>query len=372
VTETTNVLHRLLHRPGRTRQAALCLLLAWLTVIPFARGGATALAADDMCPEPNNTYQFSCLLPPNAPSTSFLTVGNDLDFFRIEVLDFGVTVNLEMVEAPRPYRMTVQNWEGKPVAATKELPNDDEVERKLQFKPAAPGSYYVLVDALFQGDDAVSPAEAYRIAYRPEYPGPIPKIAYAADFRQPAREFSGTREWGTYSNKDSKYQVELLKGGTGAAAAVAVAWWGDVYSDFTAATDVRLTVAGEQAGFVIGFRGQAHDPNEQLRDDQVDLKNAYLLLANTTTLEIALIRIVDDKPDAIVPWRATGALRTSDQINHVVIRSTGSQHIVNLNGDEVLKFNDPSLKEGKLVLGALSFGEPVTVIYDNLLVTTPP
>jgi hypothetical protein len=37
----------------------------------------------------------------------------------------------------------------------------------------------------------------------------------------------------------------------------------------------------------------------------------------------------------------------------------------------VLNMTDPSLTDGRLILGALSFGEPVTVLYDNLLVTTP-
>ncbi|MFN8634924.1 MAG: hypothetical protein U0893_13790 [Chloroflexota bacterium] len=363
--------HRLFVSPGGWRRAALCVAVACLAVLPLGRGSAPALAADDMCPEPNSAYQQSCLLPPNAPASSFLTSPDDADYFRIEVLDFGVTVNLQMVDAPRPYRMTIQNWEGKPVASTKSLPNDD-VERSVQFKPAAPGSYYVLVDALYDGPDDVSPAEPYRILYKPEYPGPIPRIAYAADFRQPALEFSGTREWGTYSTKDSRYQVEMLKRGTGNEAAVAVAWWGEEYTDFTAATDVKLTVPGQQAGFAIGFRGHAHDAGETLRPDQVDLESAYLLLANTAKLEVALLRMQNDKPELLVPWMAVKSMRPGDQINHVVVRSTGATHIVNVNGEEVIKLNDPGLAGGKLILGALSFGDPVTVIYDNLLVTTPP
>jgi hypothetical protein len=84
-----------------------------------------------------------------------------------------------------------------------------------------------------------------------------------------------------------------------------------------------------------------------------------------------LLKLVDDKPEVVQPWRAIRSLRTSDQINHVVIRSIGAQHIVNVNGEEVLNLNDPALQEGRLILGALSFGEPVTVIYDNLLVISP-
>jgi hypothetical protein len=64
-------------------------------------------------------------------------------------------------------------------------------------------------------------------------------------------------------------------------------------------------------------------------------------------------------------------MRTSDQINHVVIRSIGTHHIVNINGEEVLTLDDASLSAGRLVLGALSLGDPVTVVYDNLLVTSP-
>jgi hypothetical protein len=360
-------------RHGGFALMSVLALLALLLPLPPASLFATsgyAQANDDACAEDNSTYQKACLLPPNKATNSYLSSPDDEDYFRIEVLDFGVTVNLEMTQSPRPYRMTVQNWAGEPLAATVGLPNND-VERTLQFKPPAPGSYYLLVDALFGDADAVSPTEPYTLVYRPVYPGPIPKIAYAADFRQPSREFSGTKEWGNYSTAEGRYQVQLLKGGNGSTAAVAAAWWPDSYTDFTMVADVRLTAVGEQAGFAIGFRGQPHDPGEQLRDDQSDFRNAYMMLANTATLNMELFKIVDDKPELLVPRKPVRSMRTSDQINHVVVRAMGSQIIVNVNGEEVLNMTDPSLTDGRLILGALSFGEPVTVLYDNLLVTTP-
>jgi hypothetical protein len=356
----------------RGRPAKLLTVLALLLtlVLPSAGPSTPALAADDACPEDNNTYQVACLLPPNVGESSFLSSTNDIDFFRIEVLDFGVTANLELTQSPRPYRLTVRDWEGNQIAEAAQLPNDD-IQRTVQFKPKAPGSYYVLVDPLFDDADGFSPTEPYTLMYKPVYPGPTPKIIYSADFRQPSREFSGTKEWGTYSTKDGKYQVELLNGGQPGSAAVAVAWWPESYSDFTMVADVRLNAVGQDAGFAIGFRGLPHDAGEKLRDDQVDLRSAYMVLASTSTLQLELLRLVDDKPDVLVPWKAIRSLRTSDQINHVVIRSVGAQHIVNINGEEVLNLNDPSLQEGRLILGALSFGDPVTVIYDNLLVISP-
>jgi hypothetical protein len=351
--------------PRRRVPALVTVLALAMLLAPFPRDDARVLAADDACPEPNGEYQRSCLLPPNTPLSSVLSSPDDADYFRIEVLDFGVTVNVEMTQSPRPYRMTVRNWEAAPIAVA-----DEDGQRTLQFKAAAPGSYYVLVDPLYDGADAVTP-EPYTLVYKPTYPGPIPKIAYAADFRQQSREFSGSKDWGNYSTKDGKYQVELLKGGNGAAAAVAAAWWPDSYADFTMVADIRLAAVGERAGFAIGFRGQPHDAGEKLRDDQIDFRNAYMVMANTATLEVAFLRLVDDKAEMVMPWRAARSMRTSDQINHVVVRSTGSQHIVNINGEEVVKITDPSLTDGRLILGALSFGEPVTVLYDNLLVTTP-
>ena len=357
--------------PSRGRRAALMTVLAVVVLLlPLPRAGTSALAADDACPEQNSTYQQACLLPPNVGASSFLSSPDDVDYFRIEVLDFGATANVELTQSPRPYRMTVRDWEGAQVAAAEMLPNDD-IQRTVQFKPKAPGSYYVIVDPLFADADAVSPGEAYTLLYKPVYPGPTPKVIYSADFRQPSREFAGTKEWGSYSTKDGKYQVELMSGGQPGSAAVAVAWWPESYRDFTMVADVRLATVGQDAGFAIGFRGMPHDPNEKLRDDQVDLRSAYMLLASTGTLQLELLKLVDDKPEVLVPWRAIRSLRTSDQINHVVVRSLGAQHIININGEEVLNLNDPALQEGRLILGALSFGEPVTVIYDNLLVISP-
>ena len=142
--------------PARGRRAALVAVLAFaFLALPLPRDGAKVLAADDACPEQNGTYQQACLLPPNVGENSFLSSPDDVDYFRIEVLDFGVTANVELTQAPRPYRLTVRDWEGAQVAAAEMLPNDD-IKRTVQFKPKAPGSFYVLVDPLFDDADAVS------------------------------------------------------------------------------------------------------------------------------------------------------------------------------------------------------------------------
>src|SRR5260221_638689 len=109
---------------ARYRGFALMSVLALaVLLIPLPPAGSRALAADDGCPEKNSPYQRACPLPPNIPTNSFLSAPDDEDYFRIEVLDFGVTVNLEMTQSPRPSRMTVQNWAAEPLAATVGLPN---------------------------------------------------------------------------------------------------------------------------------------------------------------------------------------------------------------------------------------------------------
>ena len=166
------------------------------------------------------------------------------------------------------------------------------------------------MDALYEGE--ISGTEPYRLVYRPQYPGPVPHIAYSADFRQPSLEFSGTKEWGRYYTQEGKYHVDLGRGGSVETVAVAVAWWGAPYTDFTMVTDIKLNAIGEQAGFAIGFRGQPRPTGEVLADDQSDLQSAYLLLASTNDLRMTLLRLVDNKTDILVPWTQVRSMRTSN------------------------------------------------------------
>ena len=165
--------------------------------------------------------------------------------------------------------------------------------------------------------------------------------------------------------------MDLGRGGSVDAVAVAVAWWGAPYTDFTMVTDIKLNAIGGHAGFAIGFRGQPRPAGDVLADDQSDLQSAYLLLASTHDLRMTLLRLVDNKTDVLVPWTQVRSMRTSNGTNHVVIRSAGSLHIVNINGEEIVKIADERLHGRPVVLGALSYGEPIRVVFDNLLVTTP-
>ena len=60
---------------------------------PTAQGG-------DPCPEPNDSFQSACYLGPSSDARGFISTPNDVDAYRIEVLDFNTDIHVEMPSMP--------------------------------------------------------------------------------------------------------------------------------------------------------------------------------------------------------------------------------------------------------------------------------
>src|SRR5688572_19489706 len=95
------------------RVAAAAVLAVLPTLVPptstlaLAAGASHAspavlgpAAQGDPCPEPNDTFQAACYLGPSSDARGFLSAPNDVDAYRIEVLDFNTDVHVEMPSMP--------------------------------------------------------------------------------------------------------------------------------------------------------------------------------------------------------------------------------------------------------------------------------
>src|SRR5690242_28764 len=120
--------------PGRActmRQRRHCMwsrivgraLIVGLSLVPLLSPvlsqPAQALPAlgQDVCPEPNDTFQAACYLGPGADASGFISNPNDIDAYRIEVLDFNTDVHVEL-QAPGPYKVELANWNGDVIASS--------------------------------------------------------------------------------------------------------------------------------------------------------------------------------------------------------------------------------------------------------------
>lgn len=157
------------------RAVALLTAALLLVVHPALVEGLvpTAHAADDPCPESNDTFQVACFLGQDDDAIGYLSGPDDVDAYRIEVLDFNAQARIRLVERPLPYTIELADWNGQVIASG---PNGT-IETTL----TQPGAYYIFVHP---SDGRASATAAYRLNRELQYPnGKTPDILYSNELR---------------------------------------------------------------------------------------------------------------------------------------------------------------------------------------------
>src|SRR5688572_11393462 len=106
--------------------------------------------AGEACPEPNDMSQTACYLASGSAALGVIACPDDVDGYRIETRDFGVRVNLELLDRPFPYRLSLVNFDGTLLS----ISDDARINATLDL----PGSYYAFVESV-TGD--VDPERPY-------------------------------------------------------------------------------------------------------------------------------------------------------------------------------------------------------------------
>ncbi|MFN8634799.1 MAG: protein kinase [Chloroflexota bacterium] len=328
---------------------------------PTAPAGPVAPpgAGPDPCPEPNDSYQNACYLGPGADALGYLTSASDVDAYRVEVLDFNVTVHVDLGPIPGNFQAQLADWNGK-VFATSQAGGKGQV---LEAKAPAPGSYYIYVRGV---GGAFNPNRPYQLGRNLIYPtttvsgSRIPDILWANDFRQGGREAANSEtQYATHSVEGGRYTIRMKVSGAGRDKNPSEAYWtgfGPELTDFTMTVDTRI-VSGSDAGASIFFR-------------HVDDKNTYQLGLDPKTASAQLWKISGGTITG-TGWKKSSNIDASGGVNRIVIRCFQDQILVNVNGDDVITLRDGTFRKGYVGIGALTYSDPATVTFDNILVTTP-
>ncbi|MFN8525229.1 MAG: hypothetical protein U0821_19200 [Chloroflexota bacterium] len=324
------------------------LLVAALMVVPAVAAplpAPTALARGaDVCPEPNDSLQSSCYLGAASDAIGFISRPDDVDAYRIEVLDFRVDAHIELAERPLPYRVSVANWNGEILATGN--------EGVLDVKLGPPGAYYILVDSL---NGQFSDGAAYRLSRQLRYPGSkIPDILYSNEFRNGAVPDQSVTEDADYIDDGGKFIIKVKSPAAPGQSKGSVSVWGPELTDFTLTVDARMEAAGE-AGYHVIFRQTGNDAYAVIMHSSGALALGKLVGGTTQILGIAL----PETPDAGV------------RINRITVRCFKDDIRVVSNGKEVIRVKDATLKAGRFGFGAITNGPPPTIIFDNIIATTP-
>lgn len=359
-------LRSLTHSCGRRlrQRGALVRLLSVIAALGLLAGalGPPAVAArgDDVCPEANDGFQAACFLGIDSDALGFISRRDDVDAYRFEVRDYAATVRVSLPERPMPYRVSIANWNGDVVASD----SSGTVQTRLDL----PGSYYAFVDT---PTGAFSDSAPYRIVYTVSYATqPVPQVLFSSEFRGGPRDiFSDTGansfsdELGVYTIDHGRISLQLTQAGS-PDAPISSSFFqdpeppdpGPIVEDFTMTIDARV-IGEAEAGYAVLFR-------------YVDEDNYYQVEVNLMDRQVALTKLVDSELLDIVDW-VDAPMLVGDGVNRTVIRAVGHEIRVNINGKEVLRAEDDSFARGLIGYGAVTYGQPPTVNFDNILVTTP-
>ncbi len=344
-------------RPHFVRIVVAASLLPLLVLTAPWRAAATVLA-QDLCPEPNDSVQQACYLSAGAAGeiVSFLSVPEDVDVYRFESRAFNVQARVELGgETPAPYVVRLVNWSGETLAGAAE--RDGAVGLSATLGP--PGSYFLVVSS---PTGAFDPGRPYRLRHRLEYPSPPPGVLFSTDFR--AREsapYLGSGDLFEATHGDGEYAVRLKVGSETGGSNGWLIDLGPRLDDFWLSVDARIVGGAAElnrGGFLLGFRVSRAD---ERRSDGYFLEVGGL----------GLVRLSKRSGDELTRLAEAVAEPLPFGVSRTVVMCAGDVIRVNLNGRDVLEASDASLRAGRVAVGALTWGEPVEVRFDNVLVTRP-
>jgi hypothetical protein len=311
------------------------------------------IRGQDVCPEPNDTFQAACFLGKDSDALGFISTPTDVDAYRIEVYDFNTDVHVEMPQMPAPYKVELANWNGDVIATSSRDGSAEVIDTTVDI----PGAYYIFVHSASGGFSDTQPYQIFRAL---TYPGAsIPDRIFASDFRQGSKEaVEGDTEFATHSEDGGKYTIQMKIPGT--AQDPSQAWWtgfGPEVTDFTMTLDARV-VNKVDAGFRVFFR-------------HTDDNNTYSFAVDAKDGQVLLMKIVNGETTGNTGWQQSSAVDTSGGVNRVVIRCFEDQILVNVNGTDVFDMKDNTFRKGRIGIGAIAFGPPPIVSFDNIIITTP-
>ena len=335
--------------------ARLALVLCLVVGVVFVPANASPVSAgEDVCPEPNNEFQNACNLGTGSDALGFISAPDDNDVYRIVAQDSDARVRVELSDRPFPYRLVLANWNGETMAVS-------EAGGALDATLGPPGTYYVSVDS---PTGQSSDGQPYRIGVGFTYPSAsVPRVVRGAEFREAEADgVVASTDTADHVRSGGRYTIAMKVPGTAQEPRAATTGQGidrARLADFAMVVDVRIT-AGDRGGYGVYFRRLGPDDYYSLT---IDARNGQAILSKRVGGQYA----------PITQWTRSPAINTSGGVNRTTIQAIGSEIRIHVNGQQVIQASDSDLlSAGDITYGVITWGEPTTTNFDNLLVTAPP
>jgi hypothetical protein len=324
---------------------------------------STRAKGDDVCPEPNDTFQSACYLGTGSDALGFIGNADDVDAYRFDVRDFGAIVHLSLPDRSLPYRLSLASYDGEVIASTGTA--------MLDATLPMPGTYYAFVDSATGQFDENTP---YRIMTAIEYSSGVePRLLYSHEFASNAPDsfnaegVAGAKQFtdenGVYTLDGARVTLKLTKPGTAEKPTTAEFVLlpdppdpGPTVDDFTLTIDTRMLEEAD-AGYSVLFR-------------LVDNSNFYRVDVRLGGKQLRLGKSVEGVIVPLTEWKTAAGLRTAG-VNRTVVRCAGNDLLININGQEIARVQDDSYGRGLVGYGVATWGGPTALNFDNILVTAP-
>jgi hypothetical protein len=325
---------------------AASLVLAALLAVPLDRASRVALAAD-VCTLVDEIRGTTCRLIDGETVEGVLDGPGGSATYRVDVVSTDATLDLVLAAKDGGTEVSVLDWRGKPLGTA--VHGDGAPEARLAAKLPLPGVYGVRVSGGGSIDNA-----GYRLTatLRPPPPSvhqfwPPPLLPGAGPLR------------------DERQVVRTPREGTPATPSVHGRALGappdGMLSDFTFVADVQFEHVVGPSALTVRFRYEPEAGGGSGYLFQLDPFGGTVSL--DTFEEGQRQTIVSDQPLAIVP--------TADGPNRLILTADGPSLRATLDGQQILEASDGRFTRGLVVVGAVTWSDPVAVTFDHIQVTTP-
>jgi hypothetical protein len=335
-----------LHRSAWHLAVSVVLAAALLTV-PLDRTNQTADAFDG-CTLADEVRATSCALKDGETVQGTLAAPTGSATYRVDAFAPDATLELRLAGKGGSTEVRVLDWRGGTLATATRA--DDAPDVRLSTKLPLPGTYGVRV----VGDP---PAEggAFSLTANLRYASAPGSLVW------PAALLTGEKP-----PSDERRLIRVPRGGTPttgvAASRILAAPPAGIYADFTLVADVQFEQIVGASALTVRFR---YEPEAGGGTGYVFSLDPFGATVSLDTFEEGQRRsIVGDAPLPFSP--------TSAGPNRLVLTADGPTIRASLDGQPLLDASDGRFTRGLIAVGAVTWSEPVAVLFDHTQVTTPP
>lgn len=339
--------------PGQPRNArrlaASLVLAALLATCPLEQVGVSAVVAHAQeCSIADLIQSTTCRLRDGETVERTLDAQTGSATYRVDTITSDVTLDLVLMATGGSTRLAVLDWRGKTLGAA--IHEDGASETRLRTKLPLAGAYGVVVNG-----DASADSQDFKLIAQFEPPSPERVLFWPPPFVPDAGPL-----------RDERQVVRTPRVGTPTTPSVHGRALGappdGMLNDFTFVADVQFERIAGPSALTVRFR---YEPEAGGGTGYLLTLDPFVGTVSLDSFEEGLRRtIAGDQPIPIVP--------TPEAPNRLVLVAEGPLIRATLDGQPLLEATDSRYTRGLVVVGAVTWSDPVAVTFDHIQVTTPP